>query len=103
MTGALTLADVAARTPTLVVACTRCDRAGRYSLDTLIKRYNRRLGVPELLAKLSADCPQRLSVSASDLCGIHCPEMSKLFLAKSVDGASDGAERQGHDPAADLG
>ena len=36
MTGAITLADVAARTDALVVACTRCDRAGRYSLDTLI-------------------------------------------------------------------
>ena len=54
MTEALTLADVAAKTDVLVVACSRCDRAGRYRLDTLIKRYNRRLGMPTLLAKLSA-------------------------------------------------
>jgi hypothetical protein len=80
MSGSITLADVAARTDTLVVACTQCDRAGRYSLHTLIKRYNRRLGVPELLAKLSADCPKRQSVSAYDLCGIHCPGLSTLFL-----------------------
>lgn len=81
MTGSISLADVAARTDTLVVACTRCDRAGRYSVHTLIERYNRRLGVPRLLDMLSADCPKRKSLSAYDLCGIHCPELSTLFLS----------------------
>jgi hypothetical protein len=37
--GSLTLADVAARTETLAVACSRCDRAGRYRLDRLIERH----------------------------------------------------------------
>jgi hypothetical protein len=82
MTGALSLADVAARTDVLAVACSRCTRSGRYCLDTLIKQYNRRLGVPELLAKLSADCPKQLSVSAYDMCGAHCPELCALFLPK---------------------
>ncbi len=81
MTGSITLADVAARTDTLVMTCTRCNRAGRYSLHALIKRYNRRLGVPTLLDKLSADCPKRKSLSDHDLCGIHCPELSTLFLS----------------------
>jgi hypothetical protein len=103
MSGSITLADVEERTDWLAVACTRCDRAGRYSLDTLIINHGRHLGIPALLRTLSADCPKRQSVSVYDLCGIHCPEMSKLFLAKLVDGASDGAERQGHDPTADLG
>ena len=82
MTGAITLADVAARTGVLAVACTRCDTAGRYRLDTLIGRHGRRFGIPSLLAKLSADCPIRKSVSAYDLCGIHCPELSALMVAK---------------------
>jgi hypothetical protein len=32
----------------LVVACTRCEREGRYSLDSLIAIRGRRCGVPEL-------------------------------------------------------
>ena len=71
--GSITLTEVALRTPTLAVACTRCDRAGRYSLDTLIARHGSGYGVPALLAKLSADCPKRKS--AYDLCGVHCPEL----------------------------
>jgi hypothetical protein len=80
MTGALTLAGVAERTDVLVVACSRCDRAGRYRLDTLISRHGPGYGVPELLRALSADCPKRESVSVYDLCGIHCPDLSKLFI-----------------------
>jgi hypothetical protein len=80
MSGSITLADVAARTDVLVVACTQCDRAGRYSLHTLIKRYSRRYSVPALLGKLSADCPKRKSMSAYNLCGLHCPELSALFV-----------------------
>jgi hypothetical protein len=34
--GSLTLADVAARTDMLAVACSRCDRAGRYPLARLM-------------------------------------------------------------------
>jgi hypothetical protein len=34
------------------------------------------------LRLLSADCPKRRSLSASDLCGVHCPELSALFLPK---------------------
>jgi hypothetical protein len=82
--GAITLADVAARTDVLVVACTRCKRAGQYSLDTLIRRHGPLFGVPALLRHLSADCPRRQSVSAYDLCGIHCPELPALFLGRTA-------------------
>jgi hypothetical protein len=83
MSGAITLAAVAAKTDTLVVACSRCERAGRYSLHTLIINHGRRFGIPSLLAKLAGDCPKRKSVRAYDLCGIHCPDLSALFLVKS--------------------
>jgi hypothetical protein len=33
--GSITLGDVAEHTPVLAVACSRCERAGRYNLDTL--------------------------------------------------------------------
>lgn len=82
MTGSITLADVAARTDGLVVACTRCERAGRYSLDTLIRRHGPAFGVPALLRHLSADCPKRQSISVYDLCDAHAPELSTLFLGR---------------------
>jgi hypothetical protein len=80
VSGSITLADVAALTDTLVVACTRCERAGRYSLHTLIKRHGRRCGVPKLLVKLSADCPKKSSTTASDPCGAYCPDLPRLFM-----------------------
>jgi hypothetical protein len=49
-------------------------------MDTLIDRYGLGFGVPALLRLLSADCPKRRSLSASDLCGVHCPELSALFM-----------------------
>lgn len=38
--GFITLDQVATHTAVLAVACSRCDRAGRYSLDTLIARHD---------------------------------------------------------------
>jgi hypothetical protein len=75
----LSLSDVAQHTDVLVIGCTRCDRAGRYQLDTLIARYGLAFGVPALLRPLSADCPKRESVSAYDLCGVHCPDLPALI------------------------
>jgi hypothetical protein len=43
-------------------------------------------GVPALLALLSADCPKRAAVSAYDLCGVHCPELSAAFPAQTTKG-----------------
>jgi hypothetical protein len=56
---------------------------GQYRLDTLIARHGPACGIPALLRHLSADCPKRQSVSTYDLCGIHCPELSTLFLGRS--------------------
>jgi hypothetical protein len=50
------------------VVCSRCERAGRYNLDTLIARHGEGFGIPKLLRLLSNDCPKRAFVSA-DLCG----------------------------------
>jgi hypothetical protein len=37
--GSISLAEVAAHTEVLAIACSRCDRAARYRLDTLIVRH----------------------------------------------------------------
>jgi hypothetical protein len=77
--GSITLGQAAERTASLGIACGRCDRAGRYRLETLIRRHGPDFGIPALLNELSADCPKRRSVSAYDLCGIHAPQLSGLF------------------------
>jgi hypothetical protein len=79
---ALSLADVAARTDTLQIACTKCDRVGRYPLDTLIQRYGSEVRIPDLLRVLSAGCPMRESVSPHALCGCHVSELSAPVLQR---------------------
>jgi len=80
--GSITLGEVAERTAILAVACSRCERAGRYNLDMLISRHGTDFGIPDLLAGLSDDCPRRKSITAYDRCGVHCPELPALFLGK---------------------
>jgi hypothetical protein len=50
-----------------------------YSLDTLIARHGPGFGIPELLRRLSDDCPKRQSLSAYDLCGVHCPDLPHIL------------------------
>jgi hypothetical protein len=78
--GSITLGEAAGHTAALTVACTRCDRAGKYRLETLIARHGEGFGIPRLLRLLSKDCPKRPSVSAYYLCGVHCPELPSFFL-----------------------
>jgi len=77
--GSITLGAVAERTDVLAVACSRCERVGRYPLEGLIAKHGRAFDIPELLRRLSADCPKRTSISHYDLCGIHCPGLPALF------------------------
>jgi hypothetical protein len=84
--GSITLEQVAQHTAVLVVGCSRCDRAGRYRLDTLIGRHGPEFGIPALLRLLSEDCPKRKSVNMYDRCGVHCPELSGIFNPKPPDG-----------------
>jgi hypothetical protein len=44
MTDVLTLAEIAPRMAMLIVACTHCERRGRYRLDTLIARHGAEAG-----------------------------------------------------------
>ena len=81
--GSLTSRDVAAETDTLVIACGRCDRAGRYPVATLIEKHGRSFPIPTLLRTLAANCPKYTSLAAiNDNCGLHCPELPGFVLAK---------------------
>ena len=81
--GPILLRDVAARTDTLKVACTQCERVARYRLESLIAQHGRRFGIPMLLRRLSEDCEKRSTVTAHDLCGVYCPDLPALFLGRS--------------------
>jgi hypothetical protein len=56
------------------------ERAGRYQVAKLIEKYGAAMPIPALLRTLSAECTKRQSVSAYDLCGVHCPELPALFI-----------------------
>jgi hypothetical protein len=78
VSGSITLADVAAQASILVVACSRCERKGRYPVE-LSTRYGAALSIPHLLARLSADCPKRKDQTAYNNCGMYCPDLPALF------------------------
>jgi len=63
MTEVRTLDEIAARTSMLLVACSRCERRGRYRPDALIARHGADAGVRAMVPDLTADCPQRDSAA----------------------------------------
>ncbi len=79
MSGSILLSDIAAQATILRVACSRCERAGQYPLTGLVARYGAHCSVPELLRRLSADCPQRQAESLYSHCGVNCPDLPALF------------------------
>jgi len=79
-----TLGEIAARTAMLEVACSRCERRGRYRLDTLIARHGADAPVRVIVPELTADCPQRDSVVLMERCDVLFPELLQLFPARSA-------------------
>jgi hypothetical protein len=57
--GAITLGQIAGRLDRLEIACGKCGRRGSYSVQELINRHGPELGLPDLAARLSADCEHR--------------------------------------------
>lgn len=74
-----TLGEIATRTLTLRVACTRCGRHGRYRLDNLIARHGAAAGVGAIVPVLVGDCPRREAVALMERCDILFPELAALF------------------------
>jgi hypothetical protein len=74
-----TLGEIAARTSMLTVACSRCERRGRYRLDNLIARHSADAPVRVIVAGLTADCSQRDSVVLMERCDILFPGLAALF------------------------
>ena len=79
MTDLRSLSEIATRTSMLAVVCSRCERRGRYRLDTLIARHGADPGARVIVPEITADCPQRESAVLMERCDILFPDLLKLF------------------------
>ena len=79
-TGFVTLGQIAGRLAVLDVACNRCDRRGRLRIDSLVTEHGPALPIPELRRTVAADCAKMQAGHMHDVCGVHFPELSRLFL-----------------------
>lgn len=82
MTLVRTLCEVAACTPMLQVACSRCERCGRYRLDALIARHGAEVDVRVIVPELVADCPRREDAALVERCCVLTSELPALFPAR---------------------
>jgi hypothetical protein len=85
--GSILLGEVAAHIAVLEIACNRCDRKGRVSVDRLMAEHGALMSIPTLLALLSADCPKRIAAETHDVCGSHMPQLPSMFLVPEKGGA----------------
>ena len=85
--GAITFGDLDGKLEVLRVACTKCNRRGRYRVATLIKRYGRDAKLVDWKEDITTDCPKRTNdrVAMLDLCGASFPDLVALF-ASPLDG-----------------
>jgi hypothetical protein len=88
--GVYTLADVVeaallhgGKTP-VAITCSKCPRAGQLPLRKLVQEHGRHIAIPDLLRQLSADCPKRASINATDVCGARLPEVPWLMGFKNA-------------------
>lgn len=79
MSGAITLAQVAAKTGMLEMSCDKCGRYGRQSVQNLIAEYGAGMGLPELKDKIAKGCPRLEKSRYDDRCGAHFPQLPSLF------------------------
>jgi hypothetical protein len=78
--GSITLGELRGKLDMLEVACHRCDRKGRLSLERLISEHGADTGLPDLWVPLAGDCPRAQSTAMHDRCAIHFRQLAGLFL-----------------------
>lgn len=72
--GALSLGDFPG--DVIRVACSKCDRAGRYRKRSLIAIHGDAVSLPDLLGRIAVGCPKRQAFG-NDLCGAFYPDLVK--------------------------
>jgi hypothetical protein len=73
--GAVTLGELAGRLDQLEVRCRRCQRRGRLRLARLIADHGAGTGLPDLAARLAADCPKAREPTPGETCFVYFPRL----------------------------
>jgi hypothetical protein len=76
--GSVALGDVAARASHLEIACSRCERRGKYHLARLVARLGQDFPMTDLGAELTA-CPNRSAASHHERCDVYFPGLVALL------------------------
>jgi hypothetical protein len=77
--GATIFSDLIGKLDVLYVHCAKCNRAGRYQVQHLIRDRGREGKIIDWLGELTADCPKKLAHNSSDQCGARCPDLAKVL------------------------
>jgi hypothetical protein len=75
---AVTSADLLGRIEMLNVVCSKCERRGRYRVQSIIREVGLDGRLTDWFARISADCQRRKAGQFSDACGIHSPDLVRL-------------------------
>ncbi|KAK48177.1 hypothetical protein BG58_32985 [Caballeronia jiangsuensis] len=75
--GSISLGEVAARSRHIEVACSRCERRGRYQLSRLVARLGEDFPMTNLAEEI-ADC-QRQNVSTTERCDVYFPGLIRIM------------------------
>jgi hypothetical protein len=74
--GAIIFGDLIGKLDVLNVACAKCNRAGRYQVQHLIRDRGRN---GKRLAEISAYCPRKMAHDWNDQCAARCPDLPRVL------------------------
>lgn len=80
--GSIALAEIAAKTSHIDLACTRCERRGRYRLAPLVDRLGPDFALTDLGAELVV-CSNRNEPNPGKRCDVYFPGLTKLMYGES--------------------
>ncbi|MBB5508187.1 hypothetical protein HDG35_004465 [Paraburkholderia sp. JPY681] len=89
--GSVSLAEVAKRATHIELACTRCDRHGRYRVDGLIGQFGPDFGMPDLAGEL-ASCPNRKATNPNVRCDVFFRGLGALMRGEAADDEDPGRQ-----------
>ena len=76
--GSIPLGEVAARATHLEIACSRCERRGRYLLARLVATYGADFAMTNIGSEL-ANCPRRYEHVHTQRCDLYYPGLGALM------------------------
>jgi hypothetical protein len=77
--GSLTPADLVGKLDVLRVACSKCDRAGRYRVARLVEELGADAKLTDWLSKITADCRRKRRNNFGDQCAALCPDLARVL------------------------